>query len=139
MPTHTDETSGRAPPAGEDRKAGLLRDMGLLALPVVAFHRNMLGVLRTGIQEAGLLKPVQTLVESELHTLMMVLDPSGEWRNSRGADIEKKLKDTLDAAVPKAVAGAVSLIDAQYALLTALLTALDPATSNTPSKKKRGS
>jgi hypothetical protein len=133
-----DDRTGRAKETVKDAKVGMLRDIGLLALPVLAFHRNMLGVLRTGIQEAGILKPVQTLAENELHALLMILDPSGEWRSSRGADMEKKLKDTLDAAAPKVISGAVSLIDAQYSVLTSLIDALDPARSNKPSNEKKG-
>lgn len=138
MATAGDDRSGRVRETKENAKSAMLREMGLLALPVLAFHRNMLGVLRTGISEAGLLKPVQTLAENELHALLMILDPSGEWRNSRGADMEKKLKDTLDGAVPKVISGAVSLIDAQCAVLTSVIDALDPARSKKPSHEKKG-
>jgi len=134
MPTDRDYETGRAQVTGEDAKADLLRGMGLLALPLLAFHRNILDILRTGINEAGLLKPVQTLVENELHALLMILDPTGKWRNSLGADIEKKLKDTLDAAVPKVISGSVSLIDAQQAMLTSIIVALDTVRSNKASK-----
>jgi len=134
MPTDRDYETGRAQVTGEDAKADLLQGMGLLALPLLAFHRNILDILRTGINEAGLLKPVQTLVENELHALLMILDPTGKWRNSLGADIEKKLKDTLDAAVPKVISGSVSLIDAQQAMLTSIIVALDTVRSNKASK-----
>jgi hypothetical protein len=96
----------------------------------------MLGMVKTGIEEAGLLKPVRTLAENELHALFMIVDPKAEWRNSLGVEIEKKLKDMLDAAVPKVIAGSVSLIDAQQALLTSLIEALDTARKNKLPKKK---
>jgi hypothetical protein len=139
MATDKDYKTDRAQASGEDvkdPKDDLLRGLGLLALPVLAFQRNMLGIVRTGINEAGLLKPLQTLAENELHALFMILDPTGKWRNSLGADIEKKMKDTLDSAVPKAIAGSVSLIDAQQALLTSLIDALDTARKNQLPKKK---
>jgi hypothetical protein len=136
MATNKDYKTGRAQGTGEDPKGDLLRGLGLLALPVLAFQRNMLGMVKTGIEEAGLLKPVRTLAENELHALFMIVDPKAEWRNSLGVEIEKKLKDTLDAAVPKVIAGSVSLIDAQQALLTSLIEALDTARKNKLPKKK---
>jgi hypothetical protein len=136
MATNKDYKTGRAQGTGEDPKDDLLRGLGLLALPVLAFQRNMLGLVKTGIEEAGLLKPVRTLAENELHALFMIVDPKAEWRNSLGIEIEKKLKDTLDAAVPKVIAGSVSLIDAQQALLTSLIEALDTARKNKLPKKK---
>ena len=136
MATDKDYKTGRTQVTGEDPKDDLLRGLGLLALPVLAFQRNMLGVVRKGIEEAGLLQPVQTLAQHELHALFMIVDPKGDWRNTLGVEIEKKLKDTLDAAVPKAIAGSVGLIDAQHALLTSLIDALDTARKNKLPKKK---
>jgi hypothetical protein len=127
MPTDRDDKTGRAHATGEDLKGDLLRGMGLMALPVLAFQRNMLNVVRKGIEEAGLLQPVQTLAEHELHALFMILDPKANWRNSLGVEIEKKVKDAFDSAVPKVISGSVSLIDAQQALLTSVIEALDTA------------
>ena len=119
--------TGRAHVTGDDDKDDLLRAMGLVGLPLLAFQRNMLKILRNGLDEAGIHKPVQTLAQNELHALFMILDPTARWRNSLGADIEKKLKDTLDAAVPKVISGAVSLIDAQATVLDSFIKELDPA------------
>jgi hypothetical protein len=135
MPGDRSYKAGRSHGTGEEAKDDLLRGVGLLALPVLAFHRNMLGILRKGITEAGLLKPVQTLAENELHALLMIVDPSGKWRSSLSTDMEKKLKNTLDAGVPKMISGAVSLIDAQQAMLTTVIEALDAARSSKTSKK----
>jgi len=137
MPADKDHKTGRASETKEDVKDNLLRGLGLLALPVLAFHRNMLTVVKNGIEEAGLLQPMQTLAQNELHALFMILDPSGKWRNSLGVEIEKKMKDALDSAAPKVVSGSVSLIDAQQALLTSLIDALDTARkSETKGSKK---
>jgi hypothetical protein len=130
MATDRDYKTGRAQVSGEDPKDGLLRSVGLMALPVLAFQRNMLGLVKQGIEEAGLLKPVRTLAEHELHALFMIIDPKAQWRNSLGVEIEQKLKDALDSAVPKVISGSVSLIDAQQALLTSLIEALDKARKN---------
>jgi hypothetical protein len=135
MPMNRDHKTDRAQDRRPDPKDDLLRGMGLLALPLLAFHRNMLGILRKGITEAGLLKPVQTLVENELHALLMIADPTGKLRSSLSADMEKKLKDTLDAGMPKVISGAVSLIDAQQAMLTTVIETLDAARSSKASKK----
>jgi hypothetical protein len=67
------------------------------------------------------------LAEHELHALFMILDPKAHWRNSLGVEIEKKLKDALDGAVPKVISGSVNLIEAQQAILTSLIEALDTA------------
>ena len=128
MPTDRDHKTGRAQVTGEDVKDGLLRGMGLMALPVLAFQRNMLNVVRKGIQEAGLLQAVGTLAQHELHALFMILDPKAQWRNSLGVEIEKKLKGAFDSAVPKVISGSVSLIDAQEAILTAFSTASSAGT-----------
>jgi hypothetical protein len=137
MPANKDYKTRRAEMSGEDVKDGLCRGLGLLALPVLAFQRNMLGILRTGIEQAGLLKPLQTLIENELHAAMMIADPTGERRNSLGADMEKTLKDALDKAVPKVISGSISFIDAQEALLTSLIGALDTARKNSSPKTSR--
>ena len=97
-------------------------------------QRNMLNVVRKGIQEAGLLQAVGTLAQHELHALFMILDPKAQWRNSRGVEIEKKLKDAFDSAAPKVISGSVSLIDAQEAILTAVIEALDAARKDQPPK-----
>jgi hypothetical protein len=132
MPTDNDSETGRAE---ENAKGEMLRSIGLLVLPLLALQRNMLGIARAGINEASLLKPVQTLAESELHALLMILDPTGKWRNSLGTDIEKELKGTLDAAVPKVISGSVMLIDAQQELLTSIIAALDKARTSNASQK----
>lgn len=139
MATDRDYKTGRAQVTGEDPKDpkdDLLRGLGLLALPMLAFQRNMLGLVKQGIEEAGLLKPVRTLAEHELHALFMIIDPKAHWRNSLGVEIEKKLKDALDSAAPKVISGSVNLIDAQQSILTSLIDALDKARKNPLPKKK---
>lgn len=138
MSTDSDRKTDRAQATGEDVKDGLMRGVGLLALPVLAFQRNMLGIVRKGINEAGLLKPLQTLAQNELHALLMVLDPTGKWRNSLGTDIEDKLRDAFDRAGPKVISGSNSLIDAQHEILTVLIEALDTARKKQlPSSRKK--
>jgi hypothetical protein len=132
MPTDNDNETGRAQ---ENAKGGLLQSIGLLMLPLLAFQRNMLGIARAGINEASNLKPVQTLAQSELHALLMTMDKTGELRNSLGTDVEKELKDTLDAAVPKVISGSIMLIDAQQELLTSIIQALDKVRTSNASQK----
>jgi hypothetical protein len=130
MPTDNDYETGR-----ENAKGGLLRSIGLVLMPVLAFQRNMLGIARAGIDEASNLKPVQTLVQCELQAFMMILDRDGKCRNSLGADIEKELQATLDAAVPKVISGATMLIEAQQDLLTSIIKVLDKARTSKPSQE----
>jgi hypothetical protein len=104
-------------------------------LPVLAFQRNMLGIARAGINEASNLKPVQTLAQCEMHALLMAIDKNGAVRNSLGTDIEKELKETLDAAVPKVISGSIMLIDAQQELLTSIIQALDKVRTSNASQK----
>ena len=132
MPTDNDNETGRAQ---EDAKGGLLQNIVLLMLPVLAFQRNMLGIARAGINEASNLKPVQTLAQSEMHALMMAIDKHGAVRNSLGTDIEKELKETLDTAVPKVISGSIMLIEAQQELLTSIIQALDKVRTNNASQK----
>jgi hypothetical protein len=124
MATDRDNKAGRAHEAAQGAKEGLLHDVGLLALPVLAFQRNMLKLVKKGIEEAGLLKPVRTLAEHELQALFMILDPTGKFRNSR-AEIEEKMRDAFDKAVPKVIEGSVHLIDAHHDFLTKLIEALE--------------
>lgn len=127
MPMDQDNEAGRGQVNGHAPRGDLPGAIGLLALPVLAFHRNMLSLVRKGIEDAGLLKPVQNLLQSELQAVLMIIDPTAHWRNTRGAEIEKRLQDTLDRAVPKVISGSISLIDAQHAILTELIAALDTA------------
>ena len=65
MPTDRNYKKGRAQVTGEDVKDDLLRGVGLMALPVLAFQRNMLVIGQTGINSrdsqvlTGLLQHVQ--------------------------------------------------------------------------------
>jgi hypothetical protein len=132
MATDNDSETGQAQ---ENAKGDLLRSIGLLVVPLLVLQRNMLGIARASINEAGLLKPVQTLAESELQAVFMIADPKATWRNSVGADVENRLKGTLDAAVPKVISGSIMLIDAQREMLTSIIDALDTARTNDASKK----
>jgi hypothetical protein len=136
MAADRDSKTGRAQVTGEDPKDDLLRGLGLLALPVLAFQRNMLGLVKQGIEEAGLLKPVRMLAQHELHAFFMIIDPKAHWRNSLGVEIEKKVKDALDSAAPKIISGSVNLIDAQEQILKVLIEALDTARKKPLPKKK---
>src|SRR5262245_46096216 len=132
MATDKDNKVARA----YEAKDSMLRDVGLLALPVLAFQRNMLKIVKKGIQEAGLHKPVQTLAEHELHASFMILESTAKRSTTVGAEIEKKMKDSLDRVVPKGLSGAVELIDAQYEILTKLIDALDMVMKKQPSENK---
>src|SRR5690349_19887854 len=129
MATGGGHTTGRGKYADKDGKSSkheLLRAVGLVGLPLLAFQRNILNLVRTGLETARLHPPLQKLAQSELHALFIILDPDAKWRNSLGDNIEKKVQATLDQAVPKVISGAVSLIDAQTTVLDAIIKECDP-------------
>jgi hypothetical protein len=138
MAIDKDDKTSRVKSTGHDVKDDLLQDVGLLALPVLAFQRNMLKLVKKGVEEAGLLHPMRTLLEHEVHALFMILDPKAKWRNSLGVEIEDKMKEALDRAVPKVISGSINLIDAQYEILTKLIDTLETARkSQTKNPKDR--
>jgi len=96
----------------------------LLALPWVSFQRDMLAILKKGIEDTSHVKPVQKLTLLELHALMMILDPSRTWRSPFDADFEKRVEDTYKEAFPKMLSGSIHFIEAQEAILQHMSDAL---------------
>jgi len=62
-------------------KDSIFRNFSLLALPWLSFQRDMLAIMKKGIEDTSHVKPVQKLTLLELHALMMILDPSRTWRS----------------------------------------------------------
>ena len=121
MSTDTNSSPGQAEKGAES----ILKTMTLLALPWLTFQGKMLDALKAGIQDASNIKPFKTLAAHELHTLMMIVDPQGKWRNSVGTDFEKKFEDTYNETVAKIASGSINFIDAQQALITSLIDAVN--------------
>ncbi len=110
----------------------------MLALPWVSFQRDMLAILKKGIEDTSHVKPVQKLTLLELHALMMILDPSRTWRSPFDADFEKRVEDTYNETFPKLLSGSIHFIEAQEIILQritdALITLKDGNKTKSPSK-----
>jgi hypothetical protein len=102
-----------------------LRSLITLALPWLSFQREVLEIAKKNIQDADTVKPVQRFTFSELHALMMVLDPSHTHRNRFDEDFEKKVEEAYKEIVPKLTTASVQLIEAQQKALTVLFEGLN--------------
>ena len=113
MPNDKDSNSDHA----RNYRDSMLRSFTLLALPWLSFQRDMLAIVKKGIEDTSHVKPVQKLTLLELHALMMILDPSRKWRSPFDADLEKRIEDTYKETFPKFVSGSIQFIEAQEAIL----------------------
>jgi hypothetical protein len=109
MPKDRDSSSGHA----QDGESSLLKNLILLALPLLSLQRDVLAIVKKGIQDTSHVKPVQNLTLRELQALMMILDPKRKLRDRFGADFEKKLEDLYKETTQKLVSGSIQLIEAQ--------------------------
>lgn len=107
-----------------DFKDSIFRNFSLLALPWISFQRDMLAILKKGIEDTSYVKPVQKLTLLELHALMMILDPSRTWRSPFDADFEKRVEGAYKETFPKLLSGSIDLIEAQETVLQHLSDAL---------------
>ena len=105
-------------------KDSIFRNFSLLALPWVSFQRDMLAIMKKGIEDTSHVKPVQKLTLLELHALMMIVDPSRTWRSPFDADFEKRVEDTYKETFPKLVSGSIQFIEAQEIILQRISDAL---------------
>ena len=108
----------------QDYKDNLLRNFTLLALPWVSFQRDILAIMKKGIQDTSNVKPVQKLTLLELHALMMILDPSRTWRSPFDADFEKRIEETYNEIFPKLLAGSIHFVEAHDKILQHMSEAL---------------
>ena len=102
---------------GESR---VLRNFALLALPWLSLQRDILAVMKRGIEDGSHVRPIENLTSRELQALMMILDPLGKWRNLLDRDLQQKIKETYTKALPKLVSGSISLIETQDAVLASI-------------------
>lgn len=123
-----------------DFKDSMFRNFSLLALPWLSFQRDMLAIVKKGIEDTSHIKPVQKLTLLELHALMMILDPSRKWRSPFDADFEKRIEDTYKDVFPKMLSGSIHIIEAQETILKhlsdALMTLKNSSKTKTHSKEK---
>ena len=111
--THSDDA--------QHELGGVLRNVILLALPLFSLQRSILDLVKTGIEKAVLVKPVQNLLLAEIQACMMILDPEHKWRDRLGVDFEKKVKELLDEITDKVASGSLQLVEAQHTLADRLI------------------
>jgi len=136
MPTGRDRNSGRA----ANGEGGMVRAAALLTLPLLAFQRDLLNVMKAGLEQpqkqetsqsdnggpaanAGIGDLLQKLTVRELQAVMMVLDPSHTLRNSLGVDFAKLAADVADVS-QKLAGGALNILEAQSKVLDHVIATL---------------
>ena len=97
-----------------------LRNFILLTLPWLSFQRDMLAIMKKGIEDASHVRPIQNLTMRELQAMMMIMDPSGKWRTLVDQDLQEKIRETYLKTFPKLVSGMLHSIEAQEAVLGAI-------------------
>jgi hypothetical protein len=107
---------------GESR---VLRNFALLTLPWLSLQRDLLALMKRGIEDASNVRPIENLTSRELQALMMILDPSAKWRNLLDSDLQKKIKETHTKAFPKLVSGSILLIETQEEVLASISELID--------------
>ena len=104
---------------------GALRNIILLTLPWLSLQRQMLDLMAKGVENAGHVRPVQNFALSELQALMMILDRSGTMRNLVDPDLEKRLEEAFNDAIPKLASASVQSLRAQEAMLASVFDTLN--------------
>ena len=100
-----DKDSGRD--HAQNGEGRVLRNFALLALPWLSLQRDMLALMKRGIEDASHVRPIENLTSRELQALMMILDPSGKWRSLLDRDLQEKIKETYTKTFPKLVSGSI--------------------------------
>jgi hypothetical protein len=103
----------------------VLRNFILLTLPWLSFQRDMLAIMKKGIEDASHVRPIQNLTLRELQAIMMIVDPSGKWRKLIDHDLQEKIRETYLKTFPKLVSGMVHSIEAQEAALGSIAELFD--------------
>jgi hypothetical protein len=119
-------------PEGGER---VLRNVALLALPLLAAQRDMLGICKNAIKDESCILPMQNFALRQFYAMMMVFDPQRKFRDAC-AGVEDNIGKTCQETVPKLVYGSVALIEAQEAVLSSVIDALTKM-KNAPGKAKQ--
>jgi hypothetical protein len=113
----------------------VLRNVALVALPLFSLQRSVLDVVKTGIEKAVLLRPVQNMLLSEIQALMIILDPDRKLRGQLDVDFEARTKKLLEEVTDKVTSGSLRLVEAQQAAADRLIDLLK--TLKDAQKRKR--
>ena len=96
----------------------------LLSLPWLSLQRDMLAIGKQGIQDYSHVSPLQNFTLREIHALMMMLDPSGTWRDLH-RELEARLKESSTQSISKFMSGLSALLKLQEAFLTSAIETLN--------------
>ena len=121
MPNNHDNGRDR-PEHGEGR---ILKNLILLTLPWLSFQREILSIMKRGIEDASHVRPVENFILLEIQALMMIFDPTRRWRNYLGDDLQEKLETTYKEIFPKLVSSSLHSVEVQAAALASLAELLD--------------
>jgi hypothetical protein len=102
-----------------------LKNFILLTLPWLSFQRDMLTIMKKGIEDASHVRPFENFMLLEIQALMMILDPSGKWRNHIGSHAQGKIEETYKQCFAKLVSVSIRSIEGQEAALASLSELLD--------------
>jgi len=134
MPNDQDSDRDR-PERGEGRA---LKNLALLTLPWLSFQREMLALMKRGIEDASHIRPVENLILLEVQALMMIFDPTGKWRSHIGHDLQEKLEATYKGIFPKLVSSSLLSVEAQDAALASLAGLLDKLRKDNEPRSRAG-
>lgn len=95
---------------------GPFKNLIMLTLPWLSLQREILELAKTSIQDVDRRPPTERFTFSEMHAMLMILDPSGSFRNLFGQDFEKKVEAYKELSA-KFSSAAVEFIDAQDSAL----------------------
>src|SRR5579885_1745558 len=119
-------------PASGER---MLRNAALLALPILAAQRDMLGICKDAMKDESSILPMQNFALRQFYAMMMVFDPQRKFRDAC-AGFEDGIGKTCQETMPKLVAGSVAFIEVQEAVLSTMIEALTKI-KNAPGKTKQ--
>jgi len=105
----------------QNEPSSVLRNVALVVLPLVSLQRSILDVVKTGIEKAVLLRPVQNMLLSEIQALMIILDPDRKLRGQLDVEYETRTKELLDEITDKVTSGSLRLVQAQQAAADRLI------------------
>ena len=128
-----DKDSGR----DHNDESRIVRNIILLALPWLSFQRDVLALMKRGIEDASHIRPIENLAWRELQALMMILDPSGKWRTLFDRDLQNEIKETYTKHFPKLVSSSLRLIESQEEVLASLSEQLEKLRKNNKSSSDK--
>jgi hypothetical protein len=102
-----------------------LKNLILLTLPWLSFQREMLSIMKRGIEDASHVRPAENLILLEFQALLMIVDPTGKWRSYIGDDLQEKLEATYKELSPKLVSALLRSIEVHEGTLASLNEQLD--------------